>query len=164
MRTQGTAVPAHWEIAQEMIEWWLPKSASGSHDLVEPRYKLLPPDKFRELLHDRTIDRLELDREGKFEQLKQTVEAGRFELTEDRITRTLEFLTHSGWAYWNKNLFEGQAIIGQRWALNAIYTVLDRRENSKIYRQLCASHGQFTRQDWPTGSGRINITTGNNNY
>ncbi len=147
VRTQGTAVPVHWEIAQDMVESWLPKTESGSHDLIKPEYNRLRPVEFGKLLYDRIIAVTTEDREEKYAQLKKAIDDGQFELTDDRITRTLEFLTHSGWAYWNQNLFEGQVIIGQNWALNAIYAVLDRREDSNIYRQLCKSHGQFTRQD-----------------
>ncbi len=147
VRTQGTAVPAHWEIAQSMVSSWLPESEFGSHQLKQPRYNRLPRERFGELLHDCIIDHTAVDREGKFARLAEALNEGRFELTEDRLTRTLEFLTHSGWVYWNKDLFEGQVIIGQRWALNAIYTVLDRRQGSTIYEALCNSHGQFTRQD-----------------
>jgi hypothetical protein len=35
-------------------------------------------------------------------------------------------------------------IIGQKWALDGIYTLLDRRENSPFYRKLLAADGRFT--------------------
>ena len=72
------------------------------------------------------------------------INSGRFELTDDRIKRTLSFLTHSGWVYWDERLFQERVIVGQQWALDGIYTVLDRRENSPIYRKLLADHGRFT--------------------
>lgn len=67
-----------------------------------------------------------------------------FTLTPSRLERTLEFLTHSGWVYWDRGLFEGQVIVGQQWALDGIYAVLERREDSPVFRALTRSGGRFT--------------------
>jgi internalin A len=70
-----------------------------------------------------------------------------FELTGDRIRRTLAFLSHVGLVFWHHRLFHEQVIIRQEWALNAVYSVLDRRENSPVYRNLQKLKGRFTAED-----------------
>jgi len=133
VRTQGTAVPSYWEIAQGMVRDWLADVESE---------KQMHPDRFREHLHNAIANQ-----GANYPMLSAAVEDGSFYLTEDRIRRTLEFLTHSGWVYWDERLFEGRVIIGQKWALDGIYAVLDRRPRELIFRQLTERDGRFTIED-----------------
>lgn len=146
--SQGTAVPAYWEVAQDLVERWLPKldaptpgvSPAGARD------EMSRADFTAELRAE--IERATQDeRAERFPLLSAAVRDGRFELTDERVQRTLEFLTNSGFLYWHPGLFEQRVIVGQQWALNGIYTVLDRREKQPIYRKLAATYGQFTLRD-----------------
>ena len=75
------------------------------------------------------------------------MESGEFVLNDDRLRRTLNFLTNSGWIYWDESLFEGRVIIGQKWALDGIYAILDRRRTSETYSWLTKEDGRFTLSD-----------------
>ncbi len=152
VHTQGVAVPSHWEIAQDLVESWLPKPSSGATGTETARNELTP-DVFRSELDGAIHRALKADTSGRrYPKLASALEGGTFALTPDRLHRTLDFLTHSGWVYWDRALFEQRIIIGQQWALDGIYTVLQRpttgEGNEKsIYARLCNSHGQFTRKD-----------------
>jgi hypothetical protein len=108
------------------------------------RYNQLDTARFRTELAEEIQKRIAADVDGRYAKLAEAIGSGRFELTGDRIRRTLSFLTHSGWVYWDERLFQERVIVGQKWALDGIYTVLDRRENSAIYRKLAADDGRFT--------------------
>lgn len=56
----------------------------------------------------------------------------------------LRYLHNTGVLFYDELLFEGRIILDQRWAIEAIYTVLDR---GRCYRQLRRRQGRFTRQD-----------------
>lgn len=133
--TQGTAVPAYWEIAQDLVRDWLSKAS----------YEELDRRSFARLLEEEIARVLEAE-PAKFARMRAARANGSFKLTEDRVRRTLEFLTNSGWVYWDEYLFEERVIVGQKWALEGIYTVLDRRPKSAIYRDLRRVDGQFTRR------------------
>lgn len=142
VETQGTAVPAHWEIAQDLVaSWFREVEVVGGGKRKEPEYDQLDFDLFSSKLLAEIHRRLDQPRFGL---LRSSVESGAFELDEKRVRRVLEFLTNSGWIYWDEALFERRLIIGQQWALEGIYAVLDRREDSRIYRELRRTDGQFT--------------------
>lgn len=143
VHTQGTMVPSYWEIAQGMVRDWLPRTENGTTS--QAVYNELHPDHFRELLDGALSEAIRRSQDDSLSQLSAALNDGRFELNADRVTRALEFLTHSGWLYWDAKLFEGRIIIGQQWALDGIYTVLDRRPKSIIWRVLTEADGRFTR-------------------
>lgn len=151
VHTQGVVVPSYWEIAQSLVQSGLPKTQPGSTQPPRARRNHLSLARFGEELQEAIRRALESDREGRYPLLATALAEGRFQLTPDRLQRTLDFLTHSGWVYWDRDLFESRVIIGQQWALDGIYTVLERRQRSLIYRELRLADGQFTRQnlhDW----------------
>ena len=142
--TQGTAVPKYWEIAQQMVESWVVRM---SHDAAFDRdFRSLSSEQFCDHLQqhiDAEIDRLP----EYYPKLGSALKAQEFELTPNRIRRTLNFLTRSGWVYWDAELFQGRVIVGQQWALDGLYTVLERRIGTTVFRNLCSSAGRFTQSD-----------------
>jgi internalin A len=54
----------------------------------------------------------------------------------------LEYLHNAGAVYWRQELFDDRIILDQTWALEAIYSVFDRK---KSFRQLVQLGGRFTR-------------------
>jgi len=178
VNTQGTAVPPYWEIAQKMVEGWLqrlgkqkersastpalggrkslscPANTVSSAHLKEPAPTEMPWETFRSGLNQAIAEALTSDDTGRYARLAASLEAGTFELTDDRVDRTLDFLTHGGWVYWDRKIFERRVIIGQQWALDGIYTVLDRRPDQRIFQELTRAQGQFTRPnlaEWAWG-------------
>lgn len=171
VNTQGVAVPPYWEIAQRMVERWLqqfrrPGEHPASTRAIQPCGPPLGPGDgaalahapesaptempwagFRDALKEAIAQAVASDDTGRYARLAEALEAGTFELTDDRVDRTLDFLTHGGWVYWDRKLFERRVIIGQQWALDGIYTVLERRPDRRIFQELTRSHGQFTRRN-----------------
>lgn len=153
IQTQGTAVPMYWELAQEMVEEWVGKLATDA--TFAATHNSLPTAEFAQQLQQYVDHRLQQDPDPRYEQLRQAINGQQFELTEDRIRRTLNFLTRSGWVYWNPQLFESRVIIGQQWALDGLYTILERpgltketrRPSPEIFRNLRLANGRFTRSD-----------------
>ena len=152
--TQGTVVPTYWEIAQNMVEEWLP-DARQDQDVDEDRdgtdptaHRRLTIPQFKDHLHEAITQQLRTPdvTETNFDKLRQNYQNRDF-LTERRVQRTLRFLTHSGWLYWNPTLFQSRVIIDQPWALKTVYAVLDRRQNSAVYKKLAAAGGRFTFKD-----------------
>ena len=129
--SQGTVVPSHWEVAQEMVNRWL---KSDHHVNRMPKKDF--GDQFREAIR--------VHGKGK---LATASRRGDFELTTVRVERTLEFLTNSGWVYWDRNLMGEDVIIGQKWALLGIYSVLDPRPDKGVYDRLARAAGRFTASD-----------------
>lgn len=144
VHTQGVSVPIYWEIAQDMTERWV-------HRLDDPAFAAehnqLHPHRFREGLATAMAEAICNDGSDRLAQLKAVLASGAFSMNEDRLRRTLEFLTRSGWLFWDEKLFEGRVIIGQKWALDGIYAVLDRSTDSRIYRALASRDGRFTRSE-----------------
>ena len=132
----GHAVPAYWEIAQDMVKDWL---VNKNQDAA------IPLDTFSEAL----LDRIGITSGAeKYQKLKTVTQSGEFDLLQqDRLRRTLNFLTRSGWIYWSEKLFQGQVIIDQEFALRGIYAVLERKDNTNIYDQICNNGGRFTRSE-----------------
>lgn len=139
---QGVVVPTYWEIAQDLVQSWVERMHTDSE--FASRYNQIPTGQFRDELGSAIYNAIATDREGRFAKLAEAIRSRKFELNDDRAQRTLSFLTHSGWLYWDPSLFEGRVIIGQKWALDGIYTVLDRRRNSRVYRELNNEFGRFT--------------------
>jgi formylglycine-generating enzyme required for sulfatase activity/GTPase SAR1 family protein len=179
VNTQGVAVPPYWEIAQRMVEGRLQRlGKAGEHPASTTAIRPcdtfsdsaddaalahapefapteMPWAEFRYALNQAIAQAVASDETGRYARLAKALEEGTFELTDDRVDRTLDFLTHGGWVYWDRNLFERRVIIGQQWALDGIYTVLDRRPDQRIFQELKRSHGQFTRKnlaEWAWGS------------
>ncbi|MEO0853920.1 MAG: COR domain-containing protein, partial [Cyanobacteria bacterium J06648_11] len=145
--TQGTAVPAYWEVAQDLVASWLRADRDqGQAGLIRD----LSFEEFQGQLQEAIVETAEGEDSRRFARMQEAVRSGRFKLTEDRVVRVLEFLTHSGWVYWDRSLFERRVIVGQQWALDGIYAVLDRRDEGQdatTYRQLQASRGRFTQHE-----------------
>ncbi|GEM_PF-3779502 len=140
--TQGTAVPTYWEVAQEMVEGWLQRL---SHDATfAAGHNQIDRDRFRDLLTETINDAVSNDTERRLATLDQAIKSGEFALDDDRVRRTLEFLTNSGWLYWDPELIEGRVIVGQQWALDGIYAVLDRRPGIANYDELLRRRGRFS--------------------
>lgn len=102
--TQGTVVPTYWEIAQNMVERWLPNArrdldADLNETDSEAHTRLTIPQ-FKDHLHEAITPQLRTpDVTGtNYDRLRQNYQDGDF-LTERRVQRTLRFLTHSGWLY-----------------------------------------------------------------
>ena len=160
--TQGTAVPSYWQIAQDMVGKWLPTlNPEMPHIPQTAKFEDMSPEEFGKKLLTEVQRVVDIPGNHVDAKLIEAVAEGRFNLTEnDRVRRTLEFLTNSGWLYWNEHLFEQRVIIGQQKALDGIYAVLDRSEKKEVYRKLSASKGQFTRKDldalvWGDGPGKL---------
>jgi internalin A len=161
VETQGTAVPSYWQIAQDMVGRWLPTlNPEAPHIPRAAEFDDMSPDEFGEKLMAEVRRLVAIPGSHVDSKLRRAVSKGRFNLQEnDRLRRTLEFLTNSGWLYWNDKLFEERVIIGQHWALDGIYAVLDRSPKSRVYEELEKSKGQFTRRDldewvWGRGDGK----------
>ena len=111
VHTQGTAVPTYWEIAQNMVQRWIERL------LTDPpfasRHNQIDRERFREALDEEIQKAIREDSDQRYAKLREALDSGRFQLTEDRISRTLSFLTHSGWIYWDERLFQERVIIGQ---------------------------------------------------
>ena len=141
--SQGTAVPSYWQIAQEMVDAWNGERESGA---VGPQQ--MTPDEFGDALTERIAERVA---DGHFAELKTAIDKQGFGIDAARSRRALRFLTHSGWIYWNPALFAERAIIRQEWALDGIYTLLQRSDEnadrSPVYDALIAECGKFTLED-----------------
>lgn len=142
---QGQAVPSYWEVAQDMVAAWL-KRLEGDGDFARTHSQRTRGE-FATDLSLAIDEAISSDATGRFEQIATARQSGEFVLTEDRVQRTLAFLTHSGWVYWDPGLFQGRVIVGQKWALDGLYAVLDRKPESRVFRQLTARDGRFTLSD-----------------
>ena len=139
IRTQGQAVPAYWEIAQNLVQQWLPGEDGRA------RYEQLLADEFGVELERAIDENIELY-PAKYRKLASVWRKG-FELDAERVKRTLAFLTHSGWLYWHPDLADGRVIVDQRWALDGIYALIERREGRPIYQTIRANQGRFAARE-----------------
>ncbi|MCC7373428.1 MAG: SUMF1/EgtB/PvdO family nonheme iron enzyme [Verrucomicrobiales bacterium] len=152
--SQGTAVPPYWEIAQSLVESWIGEGKPGERRRKKRGPEQLEWSAFRDALRTAIDEAVATDEQGRYARLAEAWKDGTFELTDDRVDRTLDFLTHSGWVYWDRKLFERRVIIGQQWALDGIYAVLDRRPGCRVFGELTRRGGQFARDnltDWVWG-------------
>jgi internalin A len=53
-------------------------------------------------------------------------------LSEDSAYTLLRFLHHSGFVFWHERYLNDQIVLDQKWALDAIYTLLDRNSWYKV--------------------------------
>jgi internalin A len=142
--SQGTAVPSYWEVAQAMVERWTRRLEGDAESAASDNQ--LSPNDFGDRLWEAIGHAVHDDTEGRYWKLSGAIACGDFKLSDDdRVRRTLEFLTNSGWLYWDPRLFEGRIVVGQEWALRGIYAALDRTHESEIYAALSKRQGQFTR-------------------
>ena len=144
---QGTCVPSYWEIAQETVEAWVEQFDTDA--ALARRYQQMTPEDFGAVI-DGIVKDTALKQRERFPLLTAAVEEAKFEMTPDRIRRTLGFLSHSGWIFWKEGLYENRAIIGQKWALDGIYTLLERvdgKPDSQVFFQLQKDQGRFTQAD-----------------
>ncbi|MEL7337313.1 MAG: COR domain-containing protein, partial [Planctomycetota bacterium] len=139
---EGNVVPSYWSLAQDMVDEWLrqitakPPSASQLRQMTSDAF-------FDHLV--KFVETYCRDHPQDYPQLSDAISKGEFVLKpEDRIS-LLRFLNDSGWLFWKPNLIEERVIVDQQWALDAIYTILDRRKDAEIFRTLNRSDGRFTR-------------------
>lgn len=145
--TQGTAVPAHWEVAQDMVEHWVKELSKSPTKIGNASHREEISVALFKTELDAAIQQAIASNGGRFPRLKVAIQQGTFPLTDGRIRRVLAFLTHSGWIFWNPDLFGERVIVSQKWALDGIYAALDRRWDSPIFKELRDRWGgQFTRQ------------------
>jgi len=138
LEREGTAVSADWELAQELAED-LVERATQSQDGDQSKSTLSLKD-----FHQQLKDWLQ-KKARRGSKLQQAL-SDDWQLTEERTQQTLRYLTRIGWVYWDPNLFEQKVIVGQRWALDALYTVLNR--DQRIYNVLRDRQGgRFTQSD-----------------
>ena len=147
--SQGTCVPSYWAIAQDMVEGWVERLNSDDREFAAG-HQHVTIRQFGDHLVDE-INRVLSRSPGRYEELEGALRGEpKYRLTPDHIIRVLEFLSHSGWVFWNPDLYEGRAIVGQQWALQGIYTLLKRPEShpeSEVHEKLKESGGRFTRSD-----------------
>lgn len=143
--SQGTVVPIYWEIAQELVEEWIERLTTDK--TFAATHQTVTANEFKTSLETFIEQFLINHAEPKYDRLRNAIASGEFELSEDRMRRTLNFLTRSGWIFWDPGLFENRVIIGQQWALDGLYTILERRLGTEVYRELIASNGRFTISD-----------------
>jgi hypothetical protein len=149
VETQGTAVPRYWEVAQQMVESWVQQLSRDRQSASQYKWRTL--EQFQADLMA-AITQVVHKSPGDREKLAVAVRDGGFELTTRRVERTLGFLTRSGWVYWDPQLFGGRIIVDQQWALDGLYTVLERPNlqrgsRPEVYRELLKSRGRFTQSD-----------------
>ena len=155
--TQGSVVPTYWEIAQDMVEQWLPKASKPGQAAHKPTavHSRLTFTDFTNHLTTAINDELAKDvtsRDRDFSRLERHWNDGQF--LKERITsrnryrrveRALRFLTRSGWLYWDPELYEARVIVDQAWALGVVYDTLRRR--GPIYKSLKDQKGRFNLAD-----------------
>lgn len=121
LQREGAAVAADWEQAQKLVETLLQDG--------QQQNATMPFNEFHERLQQHLRPLLKVKLKGQ-------------RLSEDRTRQTLRYLTRIGWVYWDPELQDQQVIIGQKWALDGLYTLLQR--DVGIYGELKRSGGRFT--------------------
>lgn len=139
VEAEGEKVPAHWQIAEEMVNRWLSEA-------TPERTRDLSFDQFRDDLSREVSARVAADEYGVFAKLAGALGKEDGFRIDDEITRqTLHVLTNLGALYWSEELFDRRVIVGQDWALRGIYAALDRTVTSTVFKKLMANQGRFTR-------------------
>lgn len=145
---QGTVVPVTWQIAQDLVQSWLKKMQEDEEFARSHRH--LTQDEFGAELQQ-AIETSVASKQPEFAKLGQAMRDRKqpWQLTEARRAHLLHFLTHSGWVFWRPDLFEGRVILGQQWALNGIYTLLERGRPGwpRVYDELRQRQGRFGLDD-----------------
>ncbi|MCY3013512.1 MAG: ADP-ribosylation factor-like protein [Planctomycetota bacterium] len=139
VQAQGSVVPVHWEISEEIVvEWLRTAEKAEAAGKADPR-PTLSVEEFREELRTTIDGKLEKEGASRWPKLHGNWRQGAL-LTPDRIERVLGFLTDSGLLFWNKEHLHDVVIVGQKWALDGVYAVLERRTDTearrKVYRRL----------------------------
>ena len=128
---EGQAVPSYWEIAQDLVQGWLQERSINQ--LTEEDF------------HQR-LEQAVRQASPNYPKLHENLKDEAFSLTDDRVRRTLGFLTRSGWLYWDESL-NGRVIVGQDWALKGLYAILERRDETLVYETLRSRAGVFSLKD-----------------
>lgn len=144
VHTQGRAVPTYWEIAQDMVEAWTAQAQAATET---PPIQHLEQAAFEAHLDREIQSAIKADPDWRLAKLAKSHRSRTFRLDDDRVRRTLGFLTHSGWLYWDPHLFQGRVIVGQQWALDGLYQILERKPRSSVFRALIDQDGRFTLSD-----------------
>ena len=154
--SQGTTVPLYWQFAQEMIEPWLQEfyrpdrtltqSSQGGNSRMDFGTFLA---KFSQAISEQLATQ---PPRPDCRKLRKVWNNGDFlhdqrEGRTWRIERTLRFLTHSGWLYWSPELADSRIIVDQVWALEWVYSALERRTGRTVYNHLVQQQGRFTFSD-----------------
>ncbi|NCY17235.1 MAG: hypothetical protein EBX39_10805, partial [Actinobacteria bacterium] len=139
VRVQGATVPAHWEIAEEMVGTWLREAEKAQAEgRPDPRPTITVAE-FRDQLVGAIDRKLASDGSDRWKKLALNWNQGAM-LTVDRVERVLGFLTDSGLVFWNQEHLEDVVIVGQQWALEGVYAMLERRtdteERRTVYRRM----------------------------
>ena len=120
----------------------------GVRDLLFRR-PLPPIGAGRVRVRQRLREMLERDRERPTTERQRWLERAEFDriCEEERgISSTealLDFLHHGGVVFYRPGLFGGRVVLDQNWALEAIYSVFDRRKSLSLLR----NYGRFSRSD-----------------
>lgn len=148
--SEGSHVPIHWELAQQMVVEWLRQSQAPTKVQSHPDKDLELDEFASRFRHYITARMEEKDPRDRLGLLRKATGDKSFPILETGsaaglalVTQTLEFLTRAGWVFWDHNLFERKVVIGQKWALDGIYATLDRREGKPIFDKLRAAGGRF---------------------
>lgn len=144
--TQGHVVPMHWQLAQELVEGWTSRCTTDPE--FAKQYRALSIREFSRQLRDHLAAEIQTHRAeltllaGALQQQMLTLDE-----TSPELLRTLGFLTRIGSLYWDPDLFDDRVIISQQWALEGLYTVLDRSRSGPIFSFLMDRDGAFTASD-----------------
>lgn len=145
VEAQGTLVPAYWEIAASMVTMWTKELSNSKDQSFLESHREMGEDDFRKRLVSEVREVAQGD--ARFARLADAIDEDEDYINLERTRRALQFLTHSGALYWDLGLFNERVIVGQQWALDGIYTVLDRRKESTIFQKLWGANGRFTQEN-----------------
>lgn len=161
IEAQGSQVRLYWDAAQQMLspvlrEAYQTDPADISSPEAHAEQSRWEYARFQDELKSYIQGRFSSTDSPRYEKLKAIWDDGR--LLDDctsrndlvskhqrpwRIDSTLRFLTHSGWIYWSPELYQARVIINQAWALQHVYTALDRN-----YAKLLSNmNGKFTLEE-----------------
>ncbi len=157
--SQGTCVPSYWQLAQEMVERWVqqieqvPEERRQSDPFTQAYQQMTVGDFEMHLTYELQQSLAQPERCTAFPELATKLKNKSDWLDADRSQRALRFLDNIGWVFWKpkngQDLADSRVIIGQRWALDGIYTLLkrvDSHPDSPVYRELEKKNGIFTLQ------------------
>lgn len=161
IEAQGSQVRLYWDAAQQMLspvlrDAYQTDPADISSPEAHAEQSRWEYNRFQGELKSYIQGRFSSIDSPRYEKLKTIWDDGR--LLDDctsqnklgskhqrpwRIDSTLRFLTHSGWIYWSPELYQARVIINQVWALQHVYTALDRN----YAKQLSNMNGKFTLEE-----------------
>jgi internalin A len=143
----GQEVPACWEPAQDLVESWLERMDKDQS--FAQMHRVLTHEQFSEALRAAIEAAIAAPRGAvhtgtDYSKLAEAIRSGAFK-PEDAVDGILRFLTRSGWLFWDERLHSRRVIVGQQWALEGIYAILDRNAFSPVHQKLVKRNGVFTR-------------------